>query len=136
MKTLQDVAKVFRKKAAEAIYPGLRYKGKNSKAFKTGNLLTKFITDPRNAFNNIPKQVGDNTFVFEVQIAPAGAYYGRWVHNGTQKMNARPFAEISIEQPEVKKVFEEFIETHVDEFMGKEMETYRRNLLKAGFKMV
>lgn len=136
MKTVKDVAKVFRAKAAEAIYPGLSYKSRNSKAFKTGNLLTKFITDPRNSFANIPKQVGDGSYVFELQIAPGGAYYGRWVHNGTRKMKGRPFGEIASEQPEVKKVFEEFIQTQAEEFIDKKMESFNRTILKAGFKMV
>lgn len=136
MKTVKDVAKVFRKKAAEALYPGLPYRGGSSKAFKTGNLLTKFITDPRNSFDNIPKQVGDGSYIFELQIAPRGAYYGRWVHNGTRKMDPRPFGKIGAEQPEVEKVFEEFTQTYIDEFMDKKMETFSRNLLKAGFKMV
>ncbi len=41
MKTLKDVAKVFKDKALQAINPGVPYKGYktgSSKAFKTGKL--------------------------------------------------------------------------------------------------
>jgi hypothetical protein len=136
MKTVQDVAKVFRKKAAQAIYPGVPYKTGSSRAFKTGNLLTKFISDPRNSFDNIPKQVGDSSYIFELQIAPAGAYYGRWVHNGTRKMNARPFGQIASGETEVINIFQEFTEGVAEDFIEKKMEPFRRNLLKSGFKMV
>ena len=59
MKTLQDVAKSFRKAAGKAIYPGVPYSGYKtgtSKAFRTGNLLAKFVSSPNNAPNQIVRE--------------------------------------------------------------------------------
>ena len=60
MTTLQDVAKQYRKSAAQALYPGLPYSGYktgSSRAFKTGNLLTKFLTSPNNDITRIGAKI-------------------------------------------------------------------------------
>jgi len=87
MKELKDLAKGYRKLAAEAIYPGLPYSkykrapksplpenpnGQGSRAFSTGNLLTKFISSPQNAIDKIASKVGDG-YQIVVQIAPDGS---------------------------------------------------------------
>ena len=56
MKTLQDVAKAYKQAAGRAIYPGVPYSGYktgSSRAFKTGNLLSSFVSSPKNAPNVI-----------------------------------------------------------------------------------
>ncbi len=88
MKTLQDVAKSFKKAAGKAIYPGVSYSGYKtgtSKAFKTGNLLSKFVTSPQNAPNQIGRKT-INGFELVLEIGPQGAEYGTYVHYGTSKM--------------------------------------------------
>ena len=95
MKTLQDVAKSFKKAAGKAIYPGMPYSGYKtgtSKAFKTGNLLSKFVSSPLNAPNTIGKKI-INGYQFILQVGPQGAEYGTYVHYGTSKMSKRPYAE-------------------------------------------
>jgi len=119
---LVDIAKIWKKKSAEAIYPGLdsvlsKFTGKrsiknfkNSTAFKTGNLLRKFVQS--NADNDIlaTKIISNQFFRYEMilDIAPTGAEYGKYVHNGTSKMGERPFARIGAEQPQVINTINEF----------------------------
>jgi len=119
---LVDIAKIWKKKSAEAIYPGLdsvlsKFTGKrsiknfkNSTAFKTGNLLRKFVQS--NADNDIlaTKIISNQFFRYEMilNIAPTGAEYGKYVHNGTSKMGERPFARIGAEQPQVINTINEF----------------------------
>lgn len=123
MAELIDVAKVWKKKSAQAIYPGIdsplaKFTGKRilknfrkSTAFRTGNLLTKFVQS--NADNAIiaTKIRSAEFFSYEMvlDISPTGAEYGKWVHNGTKKMGERPYAAIGAAEPEVKEVIKEFL---------------------------
>ena len=147
MKTLKDLAKVYRKSAAEAIYPGLPYpsykrapnsplpenpSGQGSRAFATGNLLTKFITSPQNAINNIASKIG-NGYQIVVNVAPEGAEYGRWVHFGTTRMLKRPFAEIATNEPKFVNALNEFMEGESDKMVEGEIEQLDDMFNKAGF---
>lgn len=137
MKTLQDVAKVLRREASKAIYPGVPYSGyktKSSRAFKTGNLLTSFIKDGNNAFNRIGRKVV-NGYEFTLTIAPDGAEYGEWVHNGTRKMQERPFAEIGAQSMEFRTELDLFMIDRVDEMMDGYFEQIDKGFQKAGFKV-
>jgi hypothetical protein len=150
MKTLQDVAKQYRKSAAKAIYPGLPYSsykraaksslppnpaGQGSRAFNTGNLLTKFISSPQNNINIIGSKVKDG-YQFVLDIAPNGAEYGRWVHYGTRRMIARPFVQIGIEEdPDFEKVLDEFLLTETDKMVDGELELIDDMFNKAGWKV-
>lgn len=137
MKTLQDVAKIYRKEIGKAIYPGVPYSGyktRSSKAFKTGNLLTSFVKSPQNAPNRIGSKVG-NGYQFVVDIAPDGADYGRWVHYGTRRMGARPFAELAAESIDFRTAIDELMEGELD-VVAEEMFTALDNEFgKAGFKV-
>lgn len=114
MAELIDIAKKWKQKSAQAIYPGFpypQYKTGSSRAFKTGNLLRRFVT--ANADNGIisTKIMGNNFIRHELilDVSPDGAEYGIWVHNGTRKMGARPYARIGAEDAEVKSVIKEFM---------------------------
>lgn len=137
MKTLEEVAKKYKQTAAQAIYPGFPYNGysktRSSKAFKTGNLLSKFVS--ANADNKAIGRKIVNGFEFVLTIAPDGAEYGRWVHNGTLKMEARPFAEIGFDSPMFRKTLDEFIETQFDEFIETEFDQLNDSFEKAGFRI-
>jgi hypothetical protein len=142
MAELVDVAKTWKKKSAQAIYPGLdsslaKFKGKRSiknfrqsTAFKTGNLLTKFVqSNSDNAM--IATKMRSAQFVsydIVLDISPSGAEYGKFVHNGTSKMGERPYAKIGLEQKEVKAVIDEFLSG----LAKAELEKYK-NILDATF---
>ena len=149
MKTLNDVAKQYRKSVAKAIYPGVPYtqykRSKNSKlrpnppgqgsqAFDTGNLLTKFISDPQNALNRIASKIGGG-YQLVVNIAPNGASYGRWVHNGTTRMKKRPYGELGANDADFKAVLDEFLADEVNDVVEGEMEILNEMFNKAGFKV-
>lgn len=149
MKTLQDLAKGYRKLAAEAIYPGLPYSkykrapksplpenpsGQGSRAFASGNLLTKFITSPQNAIDKIGSKIG-NGYQIVVNVAPDGAEYGRWVHYGTRKMIERPFAEIAAEDRRFTQLLDEFMETETEKKVDGEIQKLDDMFNKAGFKV-
>lgn len=138
MKTLRDVALQYKKSSAEAIYPGVPYpygKGRTpgkSRAFKTGNLLTKFIQSS----NNTPERISRETktgYELVIDISPDGATYGQYVHNGTYKMNKRPFGELGFEEPKFIDVLNEFIQGDVDEFAEMSLDTIGNVFVKAGF---
>jgi hypothetical protein len=135
MKTLQDVAKQYKKSAAQAIYPGFPYspyqKTRSSRAFKTGNLLTQFV---RNNDAAIVTQI-INGYEFTLNVAPPGAEYGRFVHFGTSKMQARPFAQIGAEDKKFLDVLDEFLKGELDQMMMKELSGISQQFKKAGFQI-
>lgn len=135
MKTLQDVAKQYKKSAAQAIYPGFPYspyqKTRSSRAFKTGNLLTQFVRANDAA---IVTQIV-NGYEFTLNVAPPGAEYGSFVHFGTSKMQARPFAEIGAEDKKFRDVLDEFIQQEVGKMLDTESSIMRQNFQRAGFQI-
>ena len=55
---------------------------------------------------NTPSQVlneSKNGFSFEINYAPPGAEYGKFVEEGTVKMKKRPFAEEAANDPLLKR---------------------------------
>jgi hypothetical protein len=147
MKELKDLAKQYRKSAAEAIYPGLPYSkykrapnsplpenpsGQGSRAFSTGNLLTKFITSPQNALDNIIRPI-INGFEIVVDVAPNGAEYGSYVHFGTNKMLPRPFAQIAADDPKFQIELGLFMQQRAGDFVQEEVERMDSMFKKAGF---
>jgi hypothetical protein len=141
MKTLQDVAKQYKKSVGEALYPGKPYNygsgptPQSSRAFKTGNLLTKFLTSPQNAANLIGSKIGDG-YQFVVDIAPDGAYYGRWVHYGTTRMKARPFGELGANDSLFKAMLDEFMMSEIEKNIEGQLEVIEDEWKRAGFKIL
>ena len=135
--TLQDLSKQYRKSVGQALYPGLPYSGYktgSSKAFKTGNLLTKFLTSPNNDINRIGSKI-KNGYQLVVDIAPQGADYGRWVHNGTRRMNKRPFAELGTEEPKFQRALDQFLSEEVEKMVEGQLEILDEEFKKSGFKI-
>jgi hypothetical protein len=137
MKTLQDVAKQYKKSAAQAIYPGFPYsayqKTRSSKAFKSGNLLTQFVR--ANADDTAIARKIINGYEFILNVAPPGAEYGSYVHFGTSKMQARPFAEIGAEDTKFRNVLNEFILQEVGTMLQTEVDVIGQNFQRAGFQI-
>jgi hypothetical protein len=138
MKTLEDVAKSFKKSAGEAIYPGFPYGGYrktgSSKAFKTGNLLAKFVTSP----NNQPRTIGRkvvNGYEFVLDVAPQGAEYGQYVHYGTKYMEDRPFAQIGANTQAFRTELDLFMIDKVDEMLDGFMEEIGDRWRESGFEV-
>jgi hypothetical protein len=97
------------------------YKTGTSRAFKTGNLLSSFVTSPKNAPNVIGKDI-INGFQLVLEVGPDKAPYGTYVHYGTSKMKARPFAELATNDVTFQAVLDEYLgdtrDMFVEEFMG------------------
>jgi len=153
MKELKDLAKGYRKLAAEAIYPGLPFpsykrapnsplpenpSGQGSRAFATGNLLTKFITSPYNALENIARKT-DKGYELVLEVGPKEAEYGRYVHYGTVKMLRRPFAEIAADDTATNgrfgQLLDNFMQAEMDSMVNKKMDTMEDFYKKAGWKI-
>jgi hypothetical protein len=138
MKTLKEVSKAYRKELGKAIYPGVPYasytKTGSSKAFKTGNLLTQILKSPQNNINQIGSKT-EKGYKFVVDVAPSGASYGRWVHYGTRKMEARPFAAIGASSMDFRIEIDLFMIDKVDEMMDGLFEQLNTDFTKAGFKI-
>lgn len=106
MKTLKDVAKVYKDQALRAINPGVpysKYKTGSSKAFKTGRLYKEVASRNRIQTMVTEDKRGNITFKLNFQIP----IYGKFVQYGTKKMKARPFAQIAATSPEFIKAKDE-----------------------------
>ena len=136
MKSLKEVGKAYRKELGKAIYPGVPYasytKTGSSKAFKTGNLLTQILKSPQNNIN----QIGSKTksgYQFVVDVAPSGASYGRWVHYGTRKMKARPFAAIGANSKDFRTSIDGLLVGDMDGMVTTMFDEFNNEMGKAGF---
>jgi hypothetical protein len=138
MLTLQQVGKAYRKEIGKAIYPGVPYsaykKTGSSRAFKTGNLLTQILKSPQNDINKIGSKTKSG-YQFVVNISPSGAEYGRWVHYGTRRMDARPFAAIAANSKDFKTSIGGLIESDMDGMVEDLFTSLDNELGKAGFKI-
>ncbi len=109
MKTLKDVAKIYKDKALTAINPGVpynKYKTGSSKAYKTGKMYKDVAS--RNRIQTMfqkDKNTGKITFTFNFSQPD----YAKYVHDGTRYMKARPFAQIAALSPEFVKAKDELV---------------------------
>lgn len=106
MKTLKDVAKIYKDKALQAINPGVPYKGYktgSSKAYKTGKLFKEVAGRNRIQTMVTEDSRGNITFRLNFQLPD----YAKYVHFGTKKMKGRPFAQIAAQSPEFIKAKDE-----------------------------
>ncbi len=110
MKSLKDVAKIYKDNALRAINPGLpyrKYKTGSSKAFKTGKLYKEVASRNRIQTMVTEDKQGNITFRLNFQLPD----YAKYVHFGTKNMKARPFAQIAALSPEFIKAKDEAMNT-------------------------
>lgn len=129
MKTLADVAKVYKTVAQTLIQNG--YSGWKKAPYDTGNLYRTI-----GSFNNEQRMVytqGKRSFL-NLNYAPKGAEYGVYVEKGTSRMQSRPFAETAANSTELKNAIREYQNSEVDE-VRKEIDKRMTVIMKdAGFK--
>jgi hypothetical protein len=116
MKTLKDVAKIYKDKALQAINPGVPYKGYktgSSKAYKTGKLFKEVAGRNRIQTMVTEDKRGNITFRLNFQLPD----YAKYVHFGTKKMKGRPFAQIAAQSPEFIKAKDEAMNTKSAELL-------------------
>ena len=121
MKSLKDVAKIYKDNALKAINPGVpyrKYKTGSSKAFKTGKLYKEVASRNRIQTMVTEDKSGDITFRLSFQLPD----YAKYVHYGTKqngktKMAARPFAQIAALSPEFIKAKDEAMNTKSAELL-------------------
>jgi len=135
MKTLKDVAKVYLGEVLRTINPGVpynSYKQGSSRAYDTGNLFNRIAGS--NQINNIGKLGKDKkSFTLNIDIAPNGAVYGQYVHNGTYKMRKRPFAQIAAESPAVKQAIDDYMNGVVEAEVQIQFDMLDKRFSQAGF---
>ena len=110
MKSLKDVAKIYKDNALRAINPGVpykKYKTGSSKAFKTGKLYKEVASRNRIQTMVTEDKQGNITFRLNFQLPD----YAKYVHFGTKNMKARPFAQIAALSPEFIKAKDEAMNT-------------------------
>ena len=108
MKTLKDVAKIYKDKALTAINPGVpynKYKTGSSKAYKTGKMYKDVASRNRIQTMFQKDKKGKITFKLNFQLPD----YAKYVHDGTRYMKARPFAKLAAESPEFIKAKDELV---------------------------
>jgi len=116
MKTLKDVAKVYKDQALKAINPGVPYRGYktgSSKAFKTGRMYKEVASRNRIQTMVTEDKRGNIIFKFDFQLPD----YAKYVQYGTKNMKARPFAQIAAQSPEFIKAKDEAIGMKANELM-------------------
>ena len=116
MKTLKDVAKIYKDKALQAINPGVpyrKYKTGSSKAYKTGKLFKEVAGRNRIQTMVTEDSRGNITFRLNFQLPD----YAKYVHFGTKKMKGRPFAQIAALSPEFIKAKDEAMNTKSAELL-------------------
>ena len=112
MATLQDIAKQISSLAQ------LNLQRKPTRAIDTGNLLRTVAS-----FNTPQRMVSEvktkDTYSFEIELdyAPPGAEYGKYVNDGTYKMDARPFATNAMNDPTVLAMLDDYYSEVVDKLV-------------------
>lgn len=128
MKTLRDVAGIYKKQVSEAISSG------PTRAYKTGNLFRSFNQDPRNSAQEIGFKEKD-TYIFRVVVGPQNAEYGSYVHSGTSRMEARPYAKAGAQSREFKSAVDELINETVSDKLNGMFLKISKDFKKAGFSV-
>ena len=112
MPSLQDIAKQISSLAQ------LNLQRKPTRAIDTGNLLRKVkaANTPSKMIKEL-KTKDNYSFEIELDYAPDGAEYGRYVNDGTYKMDARPFATNAMNDPTVLSMLDKYYEELVDKMV-------------------
>jgi HK97 gp10 family phage protein len=118
VKTLTDIAKQVTSLAQLNLTRG------STKAYKTGNLYRNIgsYNTPNRVLGNTKigkqrKKLQDVHYGIELNLVynPPGADYGKYVEEGTSKMDARPFAEEAMNDPSIIRSIEEYLGLYVEE---------------------
>jgi hypothetical protein len=129
MKTLEDVAQVYRQTAQNYIRNS--YSGWRKAPYDTGNLYRSI-----GSFNNnsrmIFQQKGKS--FLNLNYAPPEAKYGTYVEKGTRRMPARPFAEYAANSKALKTAINEYENSQVLEIRKEINKRMTVIMGKAGFK--
>jgi hypothetical protein len=112
MPSLQDIAKQISSLAQ------LNLQRQPTRAIDTGNLL-KTVASYNTPLRMVKEiKTGDQySFEIELDYAPPGAEYGKFVNDGTYKMAARPFADNAINDPTVLSMLDQYYEDVVDKLV-------------------
>jgi HK97 gp10 family phage protein len=112
MPSLQDIAKQISSLAQ------LNLQRKPTRAIKTGNLLRK-VKDANTPAKMVKEIKTKDSYSFEIELdyAPQGAEYGKFVNDGTSKMKARPFADNALNDPTVEAMLNQYYEDMVDKLI-------------------
>ena len=112
MVTLKDIAKQVSSLAQ------LNLQRKPTRAIDTGNLL-KTVASYNTPLRMVKEiKTGDQySFEIELDYAPPGAEYGKFVNDGTYKMAARPFADNAMNDPTVLSMLDQYYEDVVDKLV-------------------
>lgn len=112
MPTLQDIAKQINSLAQ------LNLQRKPTRAIDTGNLLRTVASynTPQRMINEV-KTNDQYSFEIDFDYAPPGAEYGKYVNDGTYKMDARPFATNAMNDPTVLSMLDQYYEDVVDKLV-------------------
>lgn len=134
MKSLEQVAKTYKKAIGKAIYPGVPYpqyqKTGRSRAFDTGNLLTQIVRQEVKA-----KKDDSMGVVFTIDVGPPKAKYGTYVHYGTYKMQARPFADIATDDENFIEAFNSYMDENIEDFAERQIGLVFTEFTKSGFSV-
>lgn len=110
-KGLDKVAETYKNLALSLIKGG--YPGWKKAPYKTGNLFNR-VSDYNQASKMATyRPTRSNTKIELPQVtislnyAPPGAEYGKYVEGGTKYMDARPFAKIASEDPQLRRAVDE-----------------------------
>jgi HK97 gp10 family phage protein len=118
VKTLADIAKGVTSLAQLNLTRGA------TKAYKTGNLYRNIgsYNTPNRVLGNTKigkqrKKLQDVHYGIELNLVynPPGADYGKYVEEGTSKMDARPFAEEAMNDPSIIRMIEEYLGLYVED---------------------
>lgn len=130
MKTLKDVAGLYKTLVQNNLTSG------PTKAYKTGNLYNRISSYNRTDNMVVERKNGKNKkYIITINIAPDGAVYGKYVHDGTYKMMARPFAELAAQDPQMRKAVDELVNTDIEIMLGAVNEQMEERFRDAGFKV-
>lgn len=117
---LSKVAETYKRLAQLYIVNGKA--GWSKPPYKTGNLYNR-VGSFNNASNMIlvrnPRsstklKIPNPSFSIALQYAPDGAEYGKFVEEGTSKMDARPFAQSAANDPLLKRAIDNAMKNVVD----------------------
>ena len=130
MKTFKDIAGLYKTLVQTNLTSG------PTRAYKTGNLYNRISSYNKSENMVVEEKNGKSKkYIITINIAPDGAVYGKYVHDGTYKMMARPFAELAASDPQMKKAVDELVNQEVQLTLDVVNKQMNEKFRKAGFKV-